>query len=244
MGVLDAASGPDEEFARAGQSMEKRIAPAGVLLFVVLAACAALSQDAGQALPDAPSARIPIQIPIKDQVEDRQINQGQRLIFIQRARTPGLGVAGLESGAGRGFANPDETNLGRTISQKDSISIFNKYLYPAVGARRPAYSSSSSGSLMGRATYAASRIFVVRDEGGKGRLNTSYFLRTLTSVAAETASRPYWRRSVGQPFSDFGSTVGNDAGMNVLHEFAPNLQQVMKSHAPRFVSRIEARVGR
>jgi hypothetical protein len=216
--------------------MEKRIAPAGVLLFVALVACSAMSQDARQALPDAPSAQIPSEDPIS--IED----QRQRLMVIQRAWTPGLGVAGLESGAGRGFANPDETNIARAISRKDSSSVFNKYLYPPVGTRR-AFSSSSSGSFMGRATTAASRMFVVRDESGKGRLNTSYFLRTLTSVAAETASRPYWRRSVGQPFSDFGSTVGNDAGMNVLHEFAPNLQQVMKSHAPRFVSRIEQRIG-
>lgn len=216
--------------------MEKRIAPVGVLLFVALAAFSAMSQDAGQALPDAPSARIPIQNPIS--IED----QRRRLIIVQRARTPGLGVAGLESGAGRGFTNPDDMSLAKTYSRKDSSSVFNKYLYPPVGARRT-FSSSSSGSLMGRATTAASRIFVVRDESGKGRLNTSYFLRTLTSVAAETASRPYWRRSVGQPFSDFGSTVGNDAGMNVLHEFAPNLQHVMKSYAPRFVSRIEQRIG-
>lgn len=96
---------------------------------------------------------------------------------------------------------------------------------------------------MSRATYAGSRIFVTRDASGKGRLNTSYLLRALTSVAADTASRPYWRRSLGEPFSDFGSTVGNDAGMNLWREFRPGIEQLMKSHTPKFVSNIEARIG-
>ncbi|MGA7170621.1 MAG: hypothetical protein WBX08_15810, partial [Candidatus Sulfotelmatobacter sp.] len=72
--------------------------------------------------------------------------------------------------------------------------------------------------------------------------NTSYLVRVLASAAADTASRPYWRRSVGEPFSDLGSTVGNDAGTNLWHEFRPGIEQVMKSHTPRFVSRIEEHI--
>jgi hypothetical protein len=89
--------------------------------------------------------------------------------------------------------------------------------------------------MMGRATNAAARIFFTRDESGRDRVNTSYFLRALTSVAASTASRPYWRRSATEPISAFGSTVGNDAGMNLLHEFQPGIQHLVKTHAPRFV---------
>jgi hypothetical protein len=65
----------------------------------------------------------------------------------------------------------------------------------------------------------------------------------LTTAVIHTAYRPYWNRPVSTPFSNFGSTVGNDAGVNLLHEFAPGLQQLMKSHTPRFVSRIEADLG-
>jgi hypothetical protein len=32
--------------------------------------------------------------------------------------------------------------------------------------------------------------------------------------------------------------------MNLLHEFRPGLEQLMKNHAPRFVTKIEERVGR
>jgi hypothetical protein len=64
-----------------------------------------------------------------------------------------------------------------------------------------------------------------------------------TGLLAAAASRPYWRRPLGAPFSDFGSTIGNDVGMNLWHEFGPGIQQIMKSHTSKFVSKIEERVG-
>ena len=91
---------------------------------------------------------------------------------------------------------------------------------------------------------AAARIFFTRDESGQDRVNTSYFLRALTTVAASTASRPYWRRSATDPISAFGSTVGNDAGMNLLHEFQPGIQHLVTTHAPKFVVKmIGDRIG-
>jgi hypothetical protein len=127
--------------------------------------------------------------------------------------------------------------------RKEPSDSLGKYLYPSLLKRNLDYRPLSGGSVMGRATYAASRIFFTHDDSGKGRLNTSYFLRVLSSAAMHTAYRPYWRRGVSEPFSDFGSTIGNDAGMNLFHEFGPGLQQMMKSHAPKFVSRIEERFG-
>ena len=127
--------------------------------------------------------------------------------------------------------------------QKESGDFFEKHLYPSLLKRSLNYHPAPSDSLMGRATYAASRIFVTRDESGKGKLNTSYFLGVLTTAAVHSAYRPYYRRSASQPFNDFGSAIGNDAGMNLFREFAPGLQQLMKSHAPKFVYRIEERIG-
>jgi hypothetical protein len=134
------------------------------------------------------------------------------------------------------------TSADQMGSNQESKTIFAKYLSAPSTKPLASHYAGDSG-LIGRATYAASRIFVTRDESGKGRLNTSYLLRALTSVAADTASRPYWRRSASGSVSDFGSTVGNDAGMNVWHEFQPGIEQLMKNHAPRFVTRIEERIG-
>jgi hypothetical protein len=130
----------------------------------------------------------------------------------------------------------------RASAQKGAAFFLDKYLYPPTLPQGSRYLASSSDGLIGRATDAASRIFWTRDGSGARRLNTSYFLRVATSIAADTASRPYWKRSASGPFSDFGSTIGNDAGMNLFHEFGPDLGQVVTSHLPKFVSRIEERI--
>ena len=209
--------------------MVKRIGAVGVVSFILVAACGAVCQNPGQFLPDAPS---------KQAATKEQNFAVFTPVTRSSSRFRALGIEGVLPYRGR-FASFDEP----ISSQTDSNTIMGKYLQPTAPTQPSSYQTSSSGSMMGRATYAASRILVTRDESGKGRLNTSYLLRTLTSVAAATASRPYWRRPLGAPFSDFGSTVGNDSGMNLWHEFGPDIQQLMKSHAPKFVSKIEEQIG-
>jgi hypothetical protein len=100
------------------------------------------------------------------------------------------------------------------------------------------YRTSDSDNLFARAIYAASSTFIMRGDDGGRHLNNNYLLKVLTSAAASTADRPYWRRSASQPFADIGSTIGNDAGMNVLHEFQPGILQLVRNHQPRFLSKI------
>jgi hypothetical protein len=126
--------------------------------------------------------------------------------------------------------------------QEESSAFLGKYLYPSSLKQNARYYASTSDSFMGRASYAVSRIFVTRDDSGKGRLNTRYFLGMLTSVAIHTAYRPYRMRSTSDTFNNFGSTMGSDAGMNVFHEFAPGIRQMVKGFTPKFVSRIEERI--
>ena len=127
----------------------------------------------------------------------------------------------------------------------DQISpsdFFTRHLYPTLPKRNLNYHLANE-SLVHRATYAASRTLITRDDSRKARLNTSYLLRTLTSVAKDTASAPYWRRHFADPLSDFGSTIGNDVGMNVLHEFEPGIEKLLKNHTPKFLMVIEEHSG-
>jgi hypothetical protein len=214
--------------ALAGLGMAKRIAPFGVVSCVLLAAFGAVCQSLRQSPPDAPSVQ-------------RVTPAHKSDVFVEEARSPlKFGAMGGKAGLMRqgGFAPPERA----VSSQRESSNVFMQYLNSSVLKQQSGYRSSSSDSLMGRATYAGSRIFVTRDEFGKSRLNTSYLLRALTSMAAASASRPYWRRSLGEPFGDFGSTVGNEAGMNLWHEFRPGIEQLMKSHTPRFAFKIKERI--
>ena len=129
------------------------------------------------------------------------------------------------------------------LTQKEFSVPSGRHLYPPLLKQDPRDYLSTSGSLVSRACYAASRTFVARDDSGKTRLNTSYFLAVLSSVAIHSARRPYWARSTSETFSDFGSTIGSDAGINVFHGFEPGIRQIAKRFAPKFVSRIEERIS-
>ncbi len=200
----------------------------GSVSFVLVAAFTATCQEVGHslpALPDAPS----VQSTAPTLRPDLLLTDGRWPLEPDAAADVNMMWAEAFT------ASPAESG------ENQSKTVLDKYLAAGSSKQRSSYQPASG--LMGRATYAALRILVTRDDSGKGRLNASYLVRTLASVAADTASRPYWRRSVGEPFSDFGSTVSNDAGMNLWHEFRPGIEQVMKSHTPRLVSRIEERIG-
>jgi hypothetical protein len=190
-------------------------------------------------LPDAPSVQPP--------------TQAEKFrTFVDEARSPlTLGAVGVNAGIMR------ETELGRltpgrqasltalykgVLIQKESSAFFGKYLYPSLLKQDPRYYPSSSSSFLGRATYAASRILITRNNSGKRTLNTSYFLGVLTSVAIATAYRPYRARSTSATLKTFGSTIGSDAGINLFHEFGAGIRQLVKGHTPKFVSRIEERI--
>jgi len=192
-------------------------------------------------LPDAPSS---VQPPT--QTEEFRT-------FVNETRLPltvgALGATGVNAGVlretGPGHVTPGLRpsfipHYETAFTQEDSNSFLDKYLVPSLLKQNLRYHPSTSGSFMGRASDAASRIFITRDDSGKGRLNTSYFLGVLTSVAIHTAYRPYWARSSSETFNNFGSTIGSDAGLNLFQEFRPGILQIVKGHTPKFVSRIGA----
>jgi hypothetical protein len=244
----------------------KRIAPIRIMSFFLLATCGALCQserppaDSLQglefdgsdshelqrqemrtwgSLPDAPSVQPP--------------TQAEKFrTFIDEARSPlTFGAVGVNAGIMRETeleritpgGQPSLTALYKgALIQKESSAFFGKYLYPSLLKQDPRYYPSSSGSFLGRATYAVSRILITRNDSGKKTLNTSYFLGVLTSVAIATAYRPYRARSTSATFKTFGSTIGSDAGINLLHEFGPGIRKMVKGHTPKFVSRVEERI--
>jgi hypothetical protein len=244
--------------------MVKRTTPTRVISFLLLAACGASCQKRPSAdllrasqfdvsnspeihlqavptLPDAPSSVRP---PAQADGFHRFVNEKSSSLTLSAASVMGA-MRVTELGHVTPRPQPNLTaHYQAAFIQKDSSNFPSKDPYPSLFRLDPRYLPSTSSSFMGRATYAASRIFIKRDNSGKGRLNTSYFLGVLSSVASAAARRPYWARSSSGAFNNFGSTIGGDAGMNVFHEFGPGIRQVVKSLTPKFVSRIEARVTR
>lgn len=133
---------------------------------------------------------------------------------------------------------------GAAMLRNESTTSLDKYLYRSLlkqdAKDRP---STSSGSFLSRASSSISRILITRNDSGKRTLDTSYLFGVLTSAAVATADRPYWARSPSTLSNNFGSTIGNDVGINFFHEFQPGIQQMLSSHSPKFVKKIEAELS-
>jgi len=242
----------------------KRTAPIRVISFVLLAACGALCQKppsadwlqglqfdgsnppevqrqemgAAGSLPDAPST---VQPPTHVEGFFTFVNAAGP------ASTLGaLGVGVMhETKLGPFIPGPQRSSTVPyqvAFIQEESSAFLGKYLYPPLLKQDTRYYASTSDSFVGRASYAASRVLVTRDDSGKGRLNTRYFLGVLSSVAMHAAYRPYQARSASETFNNFGSTIGGDAGINVFHEFRPGIRQMVKGLTPKFLSKIEERI--
>ena len=199
---------------------------------VTITRTVATQTGAVETLPDAPSASVANESDVlAENIFDRQ--------WAYKSAATGQALQPIASAPPLTLVTDYET----VNAQKGSGDFLSKFLVASLRNRNSRYRTSSNGSWVGRATDAASSIFVTRDGAGKRRLNTSYFVTVLTSVAAHSASRPYWARSASEPLGDFGSTVGNDAGMNLLHEFGPGLREAVTGHMPSFVFKIEQRVA-
>jgi hypothetical protein len=245
-----------KEFAR-GQisAMVKRIALFRMVCFCLCATCGASGQGlhfrneapnevpatspkSSSLLPDAPSAIVPAPAalePVSVQRISTEAHSSLRIAPLNVAAV-GMPVATARFQAVLAF-DPDQH-----LEQSKSSALFFKHLNSSLTNPNLRYRPSDNNTVLGRATDAASRVLLTRDQSGKRKFNSTYFLRLATAVAADSASRKYRARSKTAPLSDFGSNVGNDTGMNLLHEFGPGLQQAVVSHLPKFVSRIQERI--
>ena len=240
--------------------MAKQLAPIRVVCLCLLAGCEALCQSerptidslqrlqfdspnspevqrqetpTWSSLPDAPSS---VQCPTKAEKSHTFVHGESSH---SRLAVGGVTASVLpETGLGDVTAGHPPYSMSSyqlVFAPRESGTFLSKNLYSSLLKRNERYRPSANSSFVGRVSYAASRILVTRDDSGKGRLNTSYFLGVLASVAIQTANRPYWAQSASRSFNNFGSTIGSDAGSNLFHEFRPGILRVVKGHVPNFV---------
>ena len=217
----------------------KRVAQAAAILFVLSAWVEGLCQSE-TSLPDSRQGYVSN----PSTTQSRKTRRWEALPDAPSANSkhrhplPTLGDSGIKA------ASPGPaSSLYEAGTQAEPRDFFDKYLYPSLLKRNSRHHPATSGSFIRRATDAASQILISHDDSGKSSLNNTYFPGALTSAIVQTASGPYWTRSASTPFNNFGSTLGSDMGLNVFHEFAPDIRQVITAHTPRFVSRIENHIS-
>src|SRR4030095_4343038 len=194
--------------------MAKQLAPIRVIAFCLLAACEALCQSERPSVDSL--QRIQFDSPNSPQVQRQETRTWSSLpdapssvqrptkaershTFVHEASSPvtraAVGAnAGVLSETGMRYVTaglpPSSISAYKLVfAQRESSTFLGKNLYSSLLKRSPRYRPSTSGSFVGRVSYAASRILITRDGSGKGRLNTSYFLGVLASVAIQTANR-------------------------------------------------------
>jgi hypothetical protein len=224
----------------------RRTAAIPVISILLLAACGAWGQEENPAtglprsglLPDAPAPNAPI-------------NAEKFHGFVEQIYSPpNLGAVSVNASAiidkdthlGSGMQPRFTVLYGTPVLRKQSSTFIDAVLYRSLLNRDLRYHASTSNSIVSRVSYAVSCDLITRNDSGRSILNTSYLLGVLTSAVVATADRPYWARSTSTTFNNFGSTIGSDAGMNFLHEFQPGIIQMLNSHSPKFVKRIEASI--
>lgn len=220
------------------------MAPIRIVAFGLLASCAALCQSPNvkispKTLPDAPSVQNESAQATAKVQWFQQVFDPVHLPMWERAN----GAASAGDAARFDLGHFDRQRPTQNGSRDD----WAKRIFASTPSQSNSNHTSQSESLIRRAIYAAASVLVTQDDAGR-RLNTSYLLRVLATTAAHSAAArsayvPYWRRPQSRPASDFGSTIGNDAGMKVFHEFKPGILQLLKSHEPKFVSSIGERIG-
>ncbi len=246
----------------------KRTAVIRVIFFFLLATCGALcqkrpsvdlnsgSQFDGSNSPEVRRQEVRLWNSLPDAPTPVQPSP-QAQGFTEQANSP-LAIGAVDASAGE----RRETELGHIafgqqtrgpqtslaalyqsvpVQKESAFSAFiGKYLYTPLLKQDSRHFPSIYGSFKDRASYAASRIFITRDDSGRMRLNTSYFIRVLTSAATQIAYRPYWAQYWAQTatarYNGFGSMIGGDLGINVLHEVGPGIRQAVKGHTAKFVS--------
>jgi hypothetical protein len=225
-------------------------------MFLPLAACGAQCQSEGQPAdviqqlcfdgsnrPEPPWKKMR-----PDAWSIQPPTQGEKFhVFVEDARSPltvgaiGINATLMHAAEGQHLAAGKQTGFaalyGAAALQQESSSFFGKYLYSSLLKQDPRYHPSTSDGILGRTLYATSHIFITRKDSGERTLNTSYFLGLLTAKVIATAYRPYWARSNSIAFKTFGSTIGSDMGMDLLHEFGPGIRQLLKRHSPKFLQR-------
>jgi hypothetical protein len=190
-----------------------------------------------ESLPDAP-----LPVPPPAQTESSHTT-------VQEENSP-LATGAVGAGSGvmpepyRGSFAP-EGQLSFTASRATPLTqerpggFLGKLLDPRPLQQAAAANHSASGSLLGRVSYAATRMFLARDASGKEHLNPSLFLAALTTFALHSANRPYGAEPASAAVNDFGMSIGGEAGIRVYNELRPDIQHMVRGVTPKFVFKLE-----
>ena len=131
---------------------------------------------------------------------------------------------------------------GALMADREAGAFFQSFLLPSIFHQDPRYfRMGPSRGILGRATYAASRVFITRDDDGHNAFNTSLVLGTLIVKGLTNAYYPVPQRGFSDTASRFGGSLLSSAQTDVLREFWPDITRIFRKHEPDRMKRLEDR---
>jgi hypothetical protein len=125
-----------------------------------------------------------------------------------------------ETGA-RGVGQAYGINLATT----ETDVFFQRFLFPTLLKQDPRYFRNPGLPFFQRALYAMSRVVITRTDGGGQTFNSSRILSIAATRAVSDLYVPGERQGMRPIASCVSFTLLRDAGMNLVHEFWPDVRR-------------------
>jgi hypothetical protein len=120
-----------------------------------------------------------------------------------------------------------------TLADGESRAFFGNFLFPVLLHQDPRYFPKRSGTVLGRAWYATTRVLVTRNDNGSESFNYSEVLGAGFSKALSNAYYPDHYRGGWDTTANFLGALQGDATSNLLREFWPDIRNIVHKHAPK-----------
>jgi hypothetical protein len=122
--------------------------------------------------------------------------------------------------------------FGAVLADTESRRFIQGFALSAVLHQDPRYFFSPKRTLLGRASYAVTRVLITKNDNGRNVVNTSEFLGTLFTSSLQNSYYPRHDRTFHDTMNRFSGALSSDATGYLLREFTPDIKRFIHKHTP------------
>jgi hypothetical protein len=122
--------------------------------------------------------------------------------------------------------------LGGSVADQLIGNLLTESIMPSLLREDPRYFRRGHGGVWSRTGYAASRVFVARNDHGNWNVNLAEISGNAIGAAIGNAYYPGERR-LGDNVLRFSSQMATDAFSQILKEFWPDIKRKYFNHQPK-----------
>jgi hypothetical protein len=122
--------------------------------------------------------------------------------------------------------------LGGSIADQLIGNMLTESALPALFRQDPRYFRRGRGGIWSRTGYAASRVFVARNDHGNWTFNSAEVFGNAMAAGIGNAYYP-GERNLGDNFQRFYTQMATDSFSQILKEFWPDIKRKYFHHEPK-----------